>query len=182
MPNIREPEVIAKELIRKLKLGDKLPIDVERVANGLGLIVRYEQFAEDLSGVLVKEAGRVLIGVNSSHSVTRQRFTIAHECGHYALEHKGELFVDKSFRNQSVRLHRDGKSSLGINVDEIAANRFAAELLMPETTVAAEVKKQLQAKAKLSADELVSQLANRFKVSSQAMEYRLTNLGYLIPS
>jgi Zn-dependent peptidase ImmA (M78 family) len=182
MSDITRPEDKAAALLKKLKLGDKLPIDVEQVAKKLGITVRYEHYDEDLSGVLVKEVDRVLIGVNSSHAVTRQRFTVAHECGHYVLQHTGEVFVDKTIRSQSQILRRDGKSSLGSDAYEVAANQFAAELLMPATILEVQVTKRLQAKSKISADELVSELASLFKVSSQAMEYRLTNLGYLMPN
>ena len=93
---------------------------------------------------------------------------------------EGEVFVDKTLRNQVLR--RDGKSSLGTNEYEILANRFAAELLMPKDLIAEQTAKTLGKKSKLTDDELVQELARTFQVSQQAMEYRLTNLGYLIPS
>ena len=39
-----------------------------------------------------------VIGVNSAHHINRQRFTIAHELGHFCL-HKGkDVHIDRSFR------------------------------------------------------------------------------------
>ncbi len=90
--------------------------------------------------------------------------------------------MDKTLRNQAMVIRRDGKSSLGIDEDEIQANRFAAELLMPKNSIAEQVAKTLGKKSKLTSDGLVQELAQTFQVSQQAMEYRLTNLGYLIPS
>lgn len=178
----KRPEKKAAALLTKFKLKKKLPIRVDAVAKALHVEIRYELFGEDLSGVLVKEGDRKVIGVSSSHAITRQRFTIAHELGHLVLEHNGEVFVDKTLRNQAMVIRRDGKSSLGVDAEEIEANRFAAELLMPADLIAEQVAKTLAKKSKLTPDELVQGLAQAFEVSPQAMGYRLTNLGYLIPS
>lgn len=98
-----------------------------------------------LSGVLIKSEGRAVIGANSAHAVTRQRFTIAHEIGRHVLEHKGELFIDQTVRDRTVTIgRRDGRSSQGIDFQEIEANAFGAEILMPEDLVFAAVQKQLK--------------------------------------
>ena len=178
----KNPEAEATALLSRLKLDKNLPIRVESVAKALGVDIKYEPFDEDLSGVLVKEPARTVIGVNSSHAITRQRFTVAHELGHLVLGHNGDLFIDKTLRSQAVVVRRDGKSSLGMDADEIQANGFAAELLMPKQVIAQKVAKTLEKKSKLTPDKLVQELAATFRVSQQAMEYRLTNLGYLIPS
>lgn len=182
MSPTKKPEVEATNLLAKFKLNNKLPIRVESVAKSLRIEIKHERFDDDLSGVLVKEGTRSVIGVNSSHAITRQRFTIAHELGHHVLGHEGEVFVDKTLRSQAMVIRRDGMSSLGIDEVEVQANRFAAELLMPKGLVAEQVAKSLGKKSKLTPDELVQALARTFQVSQQAMEYRLTNLGYLIPS
>jgi Zn-dependent peptidase ImmA (M78 family) len=183
MPSAQlNPETQAKSLLSKHKLDQRLPIDVEALAKSLGILVRYQPFAEDLSGVLVKEQSQTVIGVNSSQAITRQRFTIAHELGHYTLGHEGEVFVDKMLRHQAVVIRRDGKSSLGQDLYEIQANQFAAELLMPRELLVRQVSKRLDKKPNVSSAELVMDLARAFLVSTQAMEYRLTNLGSMILS
>ncbi len=154
------------------------PVDVEAIASFLGAQVVYEPFTEDMSGVLVKERKAIVIGVNSTHARTRQRFTIAHECGHLCLNHSGEIFVDRTMRSQSMIKKRDARSSLAIDRDEIEANRFAAELLMPERLLVAELRRSSE---RDYSGDLVSALAKTFQVSAQAMEYRLTNLGLFIP-
>jgi Zn-dependent peptidase ImmA (M78 family) len=150
------------------------PINVEALAGHIGVIVSYEPFKEELSGVLVKEKDRTVIGVNSSHAKTRQRFTIAHELGHLQLNHQGEIFVDQTV------MKRDGRSSQAIDRQEIDANRFAAELLMPELLVLDAIH-QLESNSNYSTVMLIEELANKFQVSPQAMEYRLTNLGIFMP-
>ena len=161
-------------VLRKFGLSHA-PIDVAAIAARVGAIVTYEAFKEDLSGVLIKEKTRTVIGVNSSHPQTRQRFTIAHEIGHLVLQHAGEIFVDQTV------MKRDAKSSRAVDRQEIDANRFAAELLMPESFVLEAVHRRQEESADISPTQIVNELAIEFQVSPQAMEYRLTNLGMFIP-
>lgn len=167
----------AEQLLKAVRCTSP-PVDVEAIAKYLGAQVIYEPFGEDMSGVLVKEKKGIVIGVNSTHARTRQRFTIAHECGHLRLNHSGDLFVDRTMRSQSTVKMRDKRSSLAIDRDEIEANRFAAELLMPERPLLAEIRRFNE---RGFSGDLVTELTKVFQVSAQAMEYRLTNLGLFIP-
>lgn len=145
------------------------PVPVEKLAQNLGIEVRFEDAEDDLSGALIREPeGRVVIGVNSAHHPNRQRFTIAHEIGHFIL-HKGiSLHVDEDFR---INL-RDGS----VNEEEIEANAFAAELLMPSEFITKDAQR-----LGLIDQEALEKLARRYQVSARAMEIRLTNLGLKTP-
>jgi Zn-dependent peptidase ImmA (M78 family) len=180
MPPSKNPELAARKILRDLGLK-KAPISLDVIVKKLGVRLAVEPFDEELSGVLVKEGGAVAIGVNSAHHVNRQRFTVAHEIGHYVLDHPGEMFIDKTLRQKAVVVRRDGRSSEGTDKHEIEANRFAAELLMPGNIVEEEVKKRLSKSKRPSADDLINEMAGLFQVSNQAMEIRLVNLGFLIP-
>jgi Zn-dependent peptidase ImmA (M78 family) len=123
-----------------------------------------------MSGVLFRsDTGETVIGVNDSHSPTRQRFTIAHELGHFRL-HPDTLYLDGFVR-------RDDQSSLAVSRHEIEANAFAAELLMPREQVLEELNASLQRQPDADPGKLVRRLARMFDVSEQAMEFRLLNLG-----
>lgn len=113
-----------------------------------------------------------MIVVNTYNATVRQRFTMAHELGHF-LMHNDVLFVDKPV---SVRF-RDSLSSLAISNEEIQANRFAACALMPESWVIDEANHELAREPEIASEELVERLARRFDVSRQAMEIRLAGLG-----
>lgn len=153
------------------------PVPVDRIAEELGVTLKFEPFdsdgLEDISGMLYKDAEIKIIGINHSHHPNRQRFSIAHEIGHLLL-HKKEMFVDK------VVNFRDSRSSLAIDVEEIAANAFAAELLMPREFIKNEILKLMGHNSKFTKDELIKKFARIFKVSPSAMEYRLNNLGLLV--
>jgi len=90
--------------------------------------------------------------------------------------HEGKrLIVD-----QSVMINkRDDVSSQATDVEEIEANRFAADLLMPEEFIRAELIRQTASPIG-SREELVTLLARTFDVSNDAMNWRLINLGVLL--
>ncbi|MBY6206900.1 MULTISPECIES: ImmA/IrrE family metallo-endopeptidase [Halomonas] len=90
----------------------------------------------------------------------RQRFTQAHELGHVILGHVNDGREPKRDTNFEVSTR---------DPDEIAANRFAAELLMPEDYVRTAVKREFD----------IKKLARLFDVSTTAMRFRLKNLGIL---
>lgn len=85
----------------------------------------YEEF-KNASGFLLPE--HKIIFVNKTESPGRKRFTIAHEIGHFVLKHNNTNIFEYS----TNALQRNNLSSKGQDPQEIEANAFAAELLMPE--------------------------------------------------
>jgi Zn-dependent peptidase ImmA (M78 family) len=174
----------AEELLKSLNIRTA-PVLVEEIAkNHLNINVEYIEFGNesDLSGVLYRENNNeeVVIGVNSSHPKSRQRFTIAHEIGHYILNHKGTTFVDTTFKVN----FRDATSSEAINLDEMGANAFAAALLMPKDIVFSVIQERLDGELNLVEDgdheaDILKEIADHLKVSQQALTIRLGKLGYI---
>lgn len=154
----------------------KAPTPLEAIVKSFGIRVVAKPYDatgyHDVSGMLYRSATDTVVGLNENHSETRRRFSLAHELGHFLL-HKGEVFVDAkvNFRNRL--------SSMGVDREEIEANEFAAELLMPSDLVSTEFYKLFDADKTSEHASPVDTLASRFKVSTQAMEFRLRNLGLL---
>jgi Zn-dependent peptidase ImmA (M78 family) len=150
------------------------PIPVERVARALGAQVRFSPLDDELSGMIYLKDDMIVIGVNAVHHPNRQRFTIAHECGHLCM-HRTALtdvvHVDKQF----AILMRDHVSSTGTELMEIQANKFAAALLMPEGVLRAEL---AEVSYDIDDDAPLEALAKKFKVSRQAAEYRIRGLNW----
>jgi Zn-dependent peptidase ImmA (M78 family) len=145
------------------------PVNLDAIAESLGAEIREFELDADVSGVLFRDQGRKVIAVNRAHSQVRKRFTIAHEMGHLAL-HKGtEVHVDQGFR---VNL-RDSNSATAQDVEEIEANAFAANLLMPAQWLRSDLRGST---FDLENEEQISVLAERYQVSAQAMIVRLTSL------
>lgn len=148
----------AKEVLEKY-WDKEIPIDLLKLATALGAEVKADPNLTT-SGEFNCTNDGPLIQYNNTESKVRQRFTIAHEIGHYVLGHGGA--------------YRDSPNEFSLaNHDplEIAANRFAAELLMPEEVLNLLIfKKGIKDIAKLS---------NMLQVSQIAMQYRLKNLGLI---
>jgi len=174
MPISRKQLIDEVEKLLKSSGVLKAPVAVERIARNLKIDVRFSPTREDVSGALVVKDGAAFIAVNDAHHENRQRFTIAHEIGHFCLHKPGEgVHFDEDFRVYG----RNSKSSLATDPKEIDANQFAAELLMPKRFLLSDFSGM-----KGDQEDIVVRLAKRYKVSRQAMEYRLANLGLLVPT
>lgn len=164
----------ANKLLDRYSLP-RAPVDVVALARRLGLSIIFEDLGEGVSGLLVTRDGRAFIGVQKREAVTRQRFTIAHEIGHYVMRHQLDNYnvhVDRGY----LISQRGPRSGTGMDVKEIEANHFAAALLMPTGLLRAAISSV--GDPPLS-DAIVTQLAKTFLVSEQAMTIRLTSLGWL---
>jgi Zn-dependent peptidase ImmA (M78 family) len=150
----------AAEEIRAAHWGDELPVDPARVAGSLGIEVVEANLDADVSGAIQREAGeQAVIFVSATDHPNRQRFTCAHEIGHF-VKHADEEevfgYID----------YRDEAASMGLDADERYANAFAAALLMPH--------REVERLHELGLGE--EELAKRFGVSQAAMVNRLKNL------
>lgn len=158
-------------------LGDhqvtNLPVDVVALAVSLDIAVVGHHFDDgDVSGMLFRGGNQNVIGVNEAHAEVRQRFTIAHEIGHFILHPGRELILDVPVRVN----FRDRTSSMATDREEIEANAFAAALLMPERLIHAQLDR-LPAKIRQDPEAITCELASIFKVSHAALGFRLINLG-----
>jgi Zn-dependent peptidase ImmA (M78 family) len=176
---------ITYDLIRE-HLGEILqpPIDIETIINKMAICIKREVMEDsNKSGaIIVTQDGACTIYVNASNHPLRQRFTMAHELGHYISYHSRDKtncsridYIDNRFEvyedddissNTSFKAARNKYSENGTDPEEVFANKFAATILMPKIMVA-EYKNRFNTS---------SQLANQFQVSKIAMDIRLINL------
>lgn len=171
---MKGPEDHANSLLRSLGITEP-PIPVDELADSVGALIVRNNFDGSESGFTLRDGERIIIGINTRTSRKRQRFSIAHEIGHVVLHPLTTLIVDHSVRMD----WRDGVSSLGTNKQEIEANAFAAALLMPQDMIINRVKGYTSQVS--SREGLISDLARVFDVSTEAMGFRLINLGILAP-
>lgn len=152
-----------------------IPVEVVSMANFYGFEVYELEMDDNTSGMIIVSNKNIenfdtkkVIVINSKHSNSRKRFTIAHELGHYILSDKPE----------ECYAHRESKGSY--NPDERDVNSFASALLMP--------KDDLEKFCKLiendySADKvpfvLISKVSERYNVSKSAAEVRLKKLNII---
>jgi Zn-dependent peptidase ImmA (M78 family) len=172
-PTDDKPDGPAQDVLTRLGIKS-IPTPVEKIAKLLGAQLRFSPFDAELSGMIYIKEGVPIIGVNSLHHPNRQRFTIGHEIGHLELHKEmitSAVHVDKKFFSG---LMRDQTSATGTERIEIEANQFASELLMPR----AFVEEVLRAEQfDIDDEEPMETLAKRFRVSRQALEFRIRSLS-----
>ncbi len=151
---ILKPAELALGLVGSLKTPSQ--IHVLEICKQLGVKVFFRNFAE-IDGLLVRKGDETFIAVNENRTFARKRFTIAHEIGHF-LMHKGESF-DLS-----------GKGDPKI---EREADIFATNLLMPSAMIR-EIHNQFSSLS--TGMDTVSEMAWIFRVSNEAMKFRLFEL------
>jgi hypothetical protein len=115
----------ARDLITELQIQDPSEIVIEKIAPFKGAPIRYAELV-GCDGRMVRTDSAALITVRQSVArIGQRRFIIAHELGHVLL-HPSICQMDKvdlaQIRNFN---HRQ-------NPQELEANYFAAELLMPK--------------------------------------------------
>lgn len=145
--------------------SDYLPRELFRVAESLGAVVfESVDMPDEKSGYVKrdKDNGSAVIVLNNNHTKVRKRFTLAHEIGHLVYRENIPALKDKAFI-----AHRDENSTTGQDPEERFANKFAAELLMPEEEI----------KTLRNLDASFETMRRRFFVSNEALKTRLQSLG-----
>lgn len=152
-PTVTPPEAFARALFAYLRLTRVN--DIHALLDRIGLSLR-EVDSEGFEGALVrlqnKPAG--IIAVKSDIRETgRKRFTILHEVGHFILPGHGA--IDCVCKTKNIETWRKNVPEF-----EIAANRFASELLLPRVEIAKLVRQKTAtiSAAKMLSDEFGSSL------------------------
>lgn len=154
----------ARKLLNRLE-AVQLPIDVDNIAQQLGIeVVRHKFDSDDISSFLLCKPEQFIICVNERHPLNRRRFSIAHELGHFILHREEAPYFDKDYEVY-FRADITGPED---ELKEVEANQFAAELLMPLTMIRNDLK--------INPPPTASELAKKYKVSEQAMTFRLASL------
>lgn len=149
----------ARELLNELGL-ESTRGGIVRLIHSLGIKYVSKPMNDQMSGYLKKVGDSWEIGVNSLHHPRRQKFTLAHELGHYFLHRDGH----SSFEDEVI-FPRNQES----NPMEWEANNFAAQFLMPKDEF-----KTLVASGTTSVDDI----ARHFDVSTMAVRVRAKKLGF----
>lgn len=140
------------------------PVDVLAVARDLGVPVQAEVLPDNISGC-IKLAGNggYFIIVNRTHALVRQRFTVAHELGHF-IYHR-DLLGRGVGDTRAYRAEGTDLPNPHITLEhERQANTFAANLLMPKHLIEKLQKEGLHTPAELAQKLLVSEQAMRIRL------------------
>ena len=145
-----------------------LPVEISPFAtyieDKLNIDVAIEPLTLGLDGLAVGRANFQLIMVSSSIPATRQRYTLAHELGH--------LLAGDGRKIDGRKVQVDENIMGGKSPAETRANAFAAAFLMP-----AEALRAAYGGYTGITQQFIADLLGRYRVSLDALAYRLHNVG-----
>ena len=160
-----------EELTSEILLSNdmyKVPVDVIKIANANDIKVYEGDLDKKTSGAIRynKATDKFEILINKNDVKTRQRFTVAHELGHYFLHQdylkSEEIHIDTLYRAVEKADEEEKKR-------ERQVDYFAGALLMNRTLLEKLYKE----------NNSIQDLADIFNVSVSAMTVRLDILGLL---
>lgn len=149
----------AESVARGYDRDGTFPRDVRTIAEMIGLEVIVAPLTENTSGLIIKrnKYSNPQIYVDSTELEVRQRFTIAHELGHY---------FERMNADDSEYSFVDRRGGGKYDLHEFYADEFAGTLLMPHDEI-----RRLQESGKSPIE-----MAAHFGVSVAAMNTRLKRL------
>lgn len=157
------PKQAAIKVLGECGIDDSLGVSIQ------DLIVFYDGIVREVSltncdGRVVMKNGRAIVSVNADIEFPKKkRFVLAHELGHMILHSQRDATFSDDY--ETLEAFRHGPQ-------EVEANAFAAELLMPEQFFKDSCFK------KVFSPDLLRELSERFETSITSTVYRFIDLGH----
>lgn len=165
------------DIIDSVAANYSIPISLDDVASYEGLCVIYDDYGKDtFDGMTwyVPEDDTFFIHMNIARGNTKGsrkgRFTLAHELGHYLIDHHRHAL---ECGKMTPHIHR--YNPFGRNEEweiERQADEFAANLLMPYSQFRNEFER------KTFSGQLIQIVAEKYQVSFSACALRYMNMGF----
>lgn len=172
MTRATNAHIQAQQLLENCGFDEITDLQMDLLVSGLGSLLIEEELL-NCDGKIIFGKNKTVIKVNSNIQFEqRKRFVIAHEIGHLIM-HKNMQLPDDAFSNFNIIAGME--KTLKNGRQELEANEFACELLMPEKLFIKE------AKGKKFTPLLIKQLSERFKTSLTATIFRYLQFEQLHP-
>lgn len=162
----------AIELLDEIGIDEVTEIGLDMIVAGLDATL-IEENLNNCDGRIIFGSTKTVIKINSLIEFDeRKKFVLAHEIGHLIM-HKGMNLPDDTF--STLNIIAGTEKMLQYGRQELEANEFASELLMPSKLFLKE------AKGKRFSPLLIKQLAERFKTSLTATIFKYLQFDELHP-
>lgn len=172
MTKVSNVHIQAQQLLEDCGLDEITNIEIGLLVAWLDAILIEEELT-NCDGKIIPGKNKVIIKVRSSIQFEqRKRFVIAHEIGHLIL-HRNIQLHDDIFSNFNI--FEGMENALKNGKQELEANEFASELLMPQKLFLQE------AKGEKFSPLLIKNLSERFKTSLTATVFRYLRFDELHP-
>lgn len=186
----KEIEQFAIQILSKYKIYENPGKHLKEIVDGESItLIDYREWTEEICGRFLYIDDEPAIFYNDKHTEPMRAFTIAHELGHYFLQHlegtEAEIIcIDRDFN----RLGDDNNTL----EKEVEANYFAACLLMPCNLLSPvfwSFMDKINRRGILYVDtqqcnyhnykQCIRILQIHFLASESAIRYRLINIGWM---
>lgn len=172
MTRATNAHIQAQQLLENCGLDEITDLEMDLFVAGIDAMLIEEKLT-NCDGKIIFGNSKVVIKVNSEIQFSvRKRFVTAHEIGHLVM-HRNMQLPDDTFANFNIIAGME--KALKNGRQELEANEFASELLMPEKLFLKE------AKGKKFTPLLIKNLSERFKTSLTATIFRYMQFEQLQP-
>jgi Zn-dependent peptidase ImmA (M78 family) len=162
---------------------DRIPVNIEEKIrkNNIELNKYCFDLRDDILGEIKKEEGKFKINIQARDHYYRKRFTMGHELAHF-IKHKeliGDGVDDGKVGNKLYRtMYR--KNDKITPKEEVEANRYSAELLIPNELanfIYENFFKDIKKEDSMDIDiNFLEFLSKKFQVSAAVVSFRIKNL------
>jgi Zn-dependent peptidase ImmA (M78 family) len=163
MAVLSSAQLQAQNLLNSIGLDEITHMDLKVFAAGLDAIVIEEDLNKCEGRIIFGERQSVIKIDSAIKSLARKRFVIAHEIGHLIM-HKGVSLPEDTFYH--FNLIEGIEDYLKFGIQEVEANEFAGELLIPTHLF------EIEARGKKFGPKLIKELATRFQTSLTAVIFK----------
>lgn len=163
-------EINAEAIRLRRRFGEdvKSPLDIfSLLHNSDNLTIVFYPMSDRVSGMCIRDGNNKIIGVNSTSTYGRQRYTIAHELYH--------LFFHRNFKSVVCSMDLETEK----DPQEKEADMFASFFLAPYEALSYFIRCRLGKKRYALKTNDVVRIEQYFGLSRQATLWRLINDGYL---
>jgi Zn-dependent peptidase ImmA (M78 family) len=153
----------------KIRFAKKGLSDIFDILSDIAFLIRKPLDIEGLSGFITYFENRFVVYLNSNFTLGHERYTAAHELYHI-------MYNKDILKKEKIFLDKDKYEE-----EDIRADVFAAEFLMPEDYVKKVFYKTINVNPDNIEAKHVIRMHNYFKVSYKAMLKRLVQLNLCSP-
>lgn len=156
-----------KKLYNECGIKDPLELSIETIVASKNILIKEEEIDGADGRILMNEDSGVITLNSSIEFYPKKRFILAHELGHFELHRH----LKRGFTDNDETLNHSHQPYF--SQEEVEANEFAAEFLMPTEMFANECN------GKVFNHKVIEHLATKFNVSKTAaiLKFVMKNNG-----
>lgn len=136
---------MAAKVLKDSKITEP-PVDLRTIVQAHEIeYCEMTDFPDTVDALIIQDGAKVYAAINARQHLHRQRFSLAHELGHYFLHRGGGLEELVTIDNPPS----EGAEQPGKDANEVEADLFAGELLVPLGMLKAHAGRHIPELAKL---------------------------------